>query len=63
VAETDVEVLEIPQVVFQELMHDQSFRLFIEFLSTDRLMEDETRGRQKLASFNLSTLRKGKKNG
>lgn len=63
VAETDVEALEIPQVVFQELMQDQSFRLFIEFLSTDRLMEDETRGRQKHASFNFSTLRKGKKNG
>jgi hypothetical protein len=49
VAETDVEALEIPLVVFQELMQDKSFRLFIEFLSTDRLMEDGSRGRKKLA--------------
>jgi hypothetical protein len=47
VAETDVEVLEIPFVVFQELMQDKSFKLFIEFLSTDRLMEDGFRVRNK----------------
>jgi CRP-like cAMP-binding protein len=61
-AATEVESLEIPRVVFQELMQDESFRLFIEFLSTDRLMEDGVRGRQKLSSLGISTLRKRRNN-
>jgi hypothetical protein len=43
VARTKVEALEIPRDVFLELMRDKSFRLFIEFLTTDRLMEDGKR--------------------
>jgi hypothetical protein len=42
-AATRVEAMEIPRDVFLELMNDQSFRLFISFLSTDRLMEDRVR--------------------
>ena len=49
VAITEVEVLEIPKIVFQELMQDRSFRLFIEFLSTDRLREDESRDKQEVS--------------
>jgi CRP-like cAMP-binding protein len=43
VAATGVEAVEIPRDVFLELMNDRSFRLFISFLSTDRLMEDRAR--------------------
>ncbi len=59
-ATTEVEALEIPRVVFRELMQDESFRLFIKFLSTDRLMEDGVRERQKLSSSGFPTSRKGK---
>jgi CRP-like cAMP-binding protein len=51
IARTSVETLEIPHAVFQELMNDDSFRLFIDFLSTDRLMEDKARERQKHRFF------------
>jgi hypothetical protein len=47
VAKTYVKTIEIPHIVFLELMGDNSFRLFIDFLSTDRLMEDGARDRQK----------------
>jgi hypothetical protein len=43
VARTNVKTIEIPHTVFLELMGDNSFRLFIDFLSTDRLMEDRAR--------------------
>jgi CRP-like cAMP-binding protein len=43
VANTNVKTIEIPHTVFLELMGDNSFRLFIDFLSTDRLMEDRAR--------------------
>jgi len=43
VAATGVKAMEIPRDVFLELMNDRSFRLFISFLSTDRLMEDRVR--------------------
>jgi hypothetical protein len=42
-ASTDLRALEIPHEVFSELMGDSGFRLFIEFLSTDRLREDRAR--------------------
>jgi CRP-like cAMP-binding protein len=43
VATSEVEALEIPNSVFQELLKDRSFRLFIQFLSIDRLLEDISR--------------------
>lgn len=46
IAKTIVETIEIPRTVFLELMEDDSFRLFIDFLSTDRLMEDRSRERK-----------------
>ncbi len=56
VATSEVEALEIPKVVFLELLKDPSFRLFIEFLSTDRLMEDRSRNRREQSSFDVGTL-------
>jgi CRP-like cAMP-binding protein len=47
VAATGVEALEIPRDVFSELMDDRSFRLFVSFLSTDRLMEDRARDQRR----------------
>ena len=44
-ASSGVEALEVPEAVFSELMEDSSFRLFMKFLSTDRLMEDGARAR------------------
>jgi CRP-like cAMP-binding protein len=44
-AASTVEALEIPCAVFLELMQDESFKLFIEFLSTDRLLEDGTKAK------------------
>jgi CRP-like cAMP-binding protein len=61
-AATVVEALDIPRDVFKELMQDESFRLFIEFLSTDRLMEDGVRERQKHSSYGISTFKKGRNN-
>ncbi len=60
-AKTEVEALEIPRVVFLELMQDRSFRLFIEFLSTDRLMEDGTRFKREQLPYNLNTQLRGLK--
>jgi CRP-like cAMP-binding protein len=42
-ASTDLQTLEIPHLVFSELMRDSGFRLFVEFLCTDRLLEDRAR--------------------
>jgi CRP-like cAMP-binding protein len=61
VAKTEVEALEIPRDVFLELMQDRSFRLFIEFLSTDRLMEDGTRFIREQSPYNLNTQLRGLK--
>jgi CRP-like cAMP-binding protein len=47
VARTGVEIMEIPRAVFLELLEDKSFRMFIDFLTTDRLMEDRAREKQK----------------
>ena len=55
IAKTGVEALQIPRTVFFELMEDDSFRLFIDFLSTDRLMEDRSRARRKLHLFTFIT--------
>jgi CRP-like cAMP-binding protein len=63
VASNEVEALEIPREVFRELMQDHSFNLFIDFLSTDRLMEDTARERQEIASYNFVLLFKMLKNG
>ena len=42
-AATGLVAMEIPREVFPALMDDRSFRLFINFLNTDRLMEDRVR--------------------
>jgi hypothetical protein len=42
-ASSDLKTLEIPHLVFSDLMEDSGFRLFVEFLSTDRLLEDRAR--------------------
>lgn len=56
VATAKVKALEIPKVVFEELLQDRSFRLFIEFLSTDRLMEDRSRNHREQSSFDVPPL-------